>query len=94
MSNAYDAELRTRARQIAARENVPLAEGVYHESKPKLAWKIGIDGLWNVLEVAREQGCAQKERRFIASRNPSRSVSDKWKGMGCPPSFSVSVTGL
>ena len=28
------------------------------ESKPKLAWKIGIDGLWNVLEVAREQGCA------------------------------------
>ena len=29
MSNAYDAELRTRARQIAARENVPLAEGVY-----------------------------------------------------------------
>ena len=29
MSNAYDAELRTRARQIAARENIPLAEGVY-----------------------------------------------------------------
>ena len=31
---------------------------VVAESKPKLAWKIGIDGLWNVLEVAREQGCA------------------------------------
>ena len=29
MSNAYDAELRTRVRQIAARENIPLAEGVY-----------------------------------------------------------------
>lgn len=23
-----------------------------------MAWKIGIDGLWNVLEVAREYGCA------------------------------------
>lgn len=31
---------------------------VVAESKPKLAWKIGIDGLWNVLEVARENGCA------------------------------------
>ena len=28
------------------------------ESKPKLAWKIGVDGLWNVLEVARMHGCA------------------------------------
>ena len=28
------------------------------ESKPRLAWKIGIDGLWNILEVARENGCA------------------------------------
>ena len=27
------------------------------ESKPKLAWKIGIDGLWNILEVARENNC-------------------------------------
>ena len=28
------------------------------EAKPQLAWKIGIDGLWNVLEVAREYNCA------------------------------------
>ena len=28
------------------------------ESKPRLAWKIGIDGLWNILEVARENKCA------------------------------------
>ncbi|MDR0795701.1 MAG: NAD-dependent epimerase/dehydratase family protein [Tannerella sp.] len=28
------------------------------ETKPKLAWKIGIDGLFNVLEVAREKNCA------------------------------------
>jgi len=28
------------------------------EAKPQLAWKIGLDGLFNVLEVAREKGCA------------------------------------
>ena len=28
------------------------------EMKPQLAWKIGIGGLFNVLEVARENGCA------------------------------------
>ncbi|MDR0536960.1 MAG: NAD-dependent epimerase/dehydratase family protein [Tannerellaceae bacterium] len=28
------------------------------ETKPQLAWKIGMDGLFNVLEVAREFGCA------------------------------------
>lgn len=28
------------------------------ESKPQLAWKIGVDGLLNVLEVAREKQCA------------------------------------
>ena len=28
------------------------------EAKPQLAWKIGMDGLFNVLEVAREMKCA------------------------------------
>ncbi|MDR2146456.1 MAG: NAD-dependent epimerase/dehydratase family protein [Tannerella sp.] len=28
------------------------------EEKPQLAWKIGMDGLFNVLEVAREKQCA------------------------------------
>ncbi|MDF9829077.1 NAD-dependent epimerase/dehydratase family protein [Parabacteroides sp. PF5-6] len=28
------------------------------EAKPQLAWKIGMDGLFNVLEVAREKECA------------------------------------
>ncbi|MDR0430713.1 MAG: NAD-dependent epimerase/dehydratase family protein [Tannerellaceae bacterium] len=28
------------------------------ESKPQLAWKVGMDGLFNVLEVAREHSCA------------------------------------
>ena len=41
------------------------------ESKPKLAWKIGIDGLWNVLEVARENGCAVFTPSSIGSFGPS-----------------------
>ncbi|MDR2389847.1 MAG: NAD-dependent epimerase/dehydratase family protein [Tannerellaceae bacterium] len=28
------------------------------EAKPQMAWKVGMDGLFNVLEVAREYGCA------------------------------------
>lgn len=38
--------------------NLAALLSVVAESKPKLAWKIGIDGLWNVLEVARKNGCA------------------------------------
>lgn len=38
--------------------NLAALLSVVAESKPKLAWKIGIDGLWSVLEVARENGCA------------------------------------
>ena len=44
---------------------------VVAESKPKLAWKIGIDGLWNVLEVARENGCAVFTPSSIGSFGPS-----------------------
>ena len=38
--------------------NLAALLSVVAESKPRLAWKIGVDGLWNVLEVAREQKCA------------------------------------
>lgn len=38
--------------------NLAALLSVVAESKPRLAWKIGIDGLWNVLEVAREHKCA------------------------------------
>ena len=44
---------------------------VVAELKPKLAWKIGIDGLWNVLEVARENGCAVFTPSSIGSFGPS-----------------------
>ncbi len=38
--------------------NMAALLSVVAESKPRLAWRIGIDGLWNVLEVARECRCA------------------------------------
>lgn len=38
--------------------NLAALLSVVAESKPTLAWKIGIDGLWNVLEVARAYKCA------------------------------------
>ena len=38
--------------------NLAALLSVVAESKPHLAWRIGIDGLWNILEVAREQHCA------------------------------------
>ena len=38
--------------------NLAALLSVVAESRPRLAWKIGIDGLWKVLEVAREKQCA------------------------------------
>ena len=38
--------------------NLAALLSVVAESKPRLAWQIGIDGLWNTLEIARENKCA------------------------------------
>jgi nucleoside-diphosphate-sugar epimerase len=38
--------------------NLAALLSVVAESKPRLAWKIGIDGLFNILEIARQQHCA------------------------------------
>ena len=43
---------------------------VVAEGRPQLAWKIGIDGLWNVLEVAREHECAVFTPSSIGSFGP------------------------
>ena len=40
------------------------------EAKPRLAWKIGLGGLFNVLEVAREEGCAVFTPSSIGSFGP------------------------
>ena len=41
------------------------------EARPQLAWKIGVGGLYNVLEVAREKKCAVFTPSSIGSFGPS-----------------------
>ena len=55
---------------IDAIYNLAALLSVVAEGKPRLAWKIGIDGLWNVLEVARENGCAVFTPSSIGSFGP------------------------
>lgn len=50
--------------------NLAALLSVVAEAKPKLAWKIGIDGLWNILEVARENHCAVFTPSSIGSFGP------------------------
>ncbi|MDR1004893.1 MAG: GDP-mannose 4,6-dehydratase [Prevotellaceae bacterium] len=50
--------------------NMAALLSVVAESKPQLAWKIGIDGLWNILEVARQHGCAVFTPSSIGSFGP------------------------
>ncbi len=50
--------------------NLAALLSVVAEQKPLLAWKIGIDGLMNVLEVAREKGCAVFTPSSIACFGP------------------------
>ena len=50
--------------------NLAALLSVVAESKPRLAWKIGIDGLWNILEVAQENGCAVFTPSSIGSFGP------------------------
>ena len=40
------------------------------EARPQLAWRIGVGGLFNVLEVAREKGCAVFTPSSIGSFGP------------------------
>jgi len=51
--------------------NLAALLSVVAEQKPRLAWKIGIDGLWNVLEVARENHCAVFTPSSIGSFGPN-----------------------
>ena len=50
--------------------NLAALLSVVAEGRPQLAWKIGIDGLWNVLETAREHHCAVFTPSSIGSFGP------------------------
>ncbi len=56
--------------QVDTIYNLAALLSVVAESKPQLAWKIGIDGLWNILEIAREYGCAVFTPSSIGSFGP------------------------
>lgn len=56
--------------QIDAIYNLAALLSVVAEHKPQLAWKIGIDGLWNVLEVARKHNCSVFTPSSIGSFGP------------------------
>lgn len=57
--------------EIDAIYNLAALLSVVAESRPQMAWHIGIDGLWNVLEVARECHCAVFTPSSIGSFGPS-----------------------
>ncbi|KGF16772.1 UDP-glucose 4-epimerase [Prevotella sp. S7-1-8] len=56
---------------IDAIYNLAALLSVVAEKKPQLAWKIGIGGLWNILEVARENHCAVFTPSSIGSFGPT-----------------------
>ncbi|MBO4905513.1 MAG: NAD-dependent epimerase/dehydratase family protein [Bacteroidaceae bacterium] len=51
--------------------NLAALLSVVAEKRPRLAWRIGIDGLWNILEVARENKCAVFTPSSIGSFGPN-----------------------
>ena len=55
--------------------NLAALLSVVAESRPAMAWKIGIDGLWNVLEVAREYGCAVFHRFVRREYSPRKDAA-------------------
>ncbi|MBR1935219.1 MAG: NAD-dependent epimerase/dehydratase family protein [Muribaculaceae bacterium] len=70
----------TNAQQIAAVVDKYKIDTIYNlaallsavaERKPQLAWHIGIDGLLNVLEIAREKHCAVFTPSSIGSFGPN-----------------------
>lgn len=70
----------TNPSQIAAAVDKYKVDAIYNlaallsavaEAKPQLAWKIGVGGLYNTLEVAREKGCAVFTPSSIGSFGPS-----------------------
>ena len=61
----------TKQYHIDTISNLAALLSVVAEQKPRLAWRIGIDGLWNILEVARENKCAVFTPSSIGSFGPN-----------------------
>lgn len=50
--------------------NLAALLSVVAERRPRTAWRVGVDGLWNVLEVARERRCQVFTPSSIGSFGP------------------------
>ena len=70
VTNAAMIEAVVKKHNVDAIYNLAALLSVVAEGKPMLAWKIGIDGLWNVLEVARQNNCAVFTPSSIGSFGP------------------------
>lgn len=70
VTNAAMIETVVKKYNVDAIYNLAALLSVVAEGKPMLAWKIGIDGLWNVLEVARQNNCAVFTPSSIGSFGP------------------------
>lgn len=75
----------TNAQEIARLVKKYNIDTIYHlaavlsavgESKPQLAWDIGVNGLYNILEVAREQKCAVFFPSSIGAFGPSTPLDN------------------
>ncbi|MCD8313111.1 MAG: NAD-dependent epimerase/dehydratase family protein [Bacteroidales bacterium] len=62
------------------------------EAKPLLAWKIGIGGLMNVLEVSREKGCAVFTPSSIGAFGPGAPKDRTPQDTVCRPQTMYGVT--
>ena len=61
--------------------NLAALLSVVAENKPRLAWRVGIDGLWNILEVAREEHCAvtiQRPRTIYGVSKVTTELLSDW----------------
>ncbi|WP_321481142.1 NAD-dependent epimerase/dehydratase family protein [uncultured Bacteroides sp.] len=70
VTDAINIECVVKKYNIDAIYNMAALLSVVAESKPILAWKVGIDGLWNVLEVARAYHCSVFTPSSIGSFGP------------------------
>ena len=70
VTNAQQIADVVKAHDVDAIYNLAALLSVVAENKPLLAWKIGIDGLLNILEVARENHCQVFTPSSIGSFGP------------------------
>lgn len=100
-SGPYDVCNCTDAEQVAEVVKKYNIDTIYHlaailsavaESKPNLGWHVGVNGLYNVLEVAREHKCAVFTPSSIGAFGPSTPLDNTPQDTIQRPSTMYGVT--